>query len=160
MQRKARVVAERAEKFLGHAGVEIADALLRERGVEREVRPPADVHRAEAERLVHRDQRVAVPLDARAVAERFFERPPQHDAGILDGVVAVDVPVAHRAKLQAEAAVHGERRHHMVEKADAGGNLHRAAVQTERKLNIRLLCRARHRRHAFHRHIPFCIQAS
>ena len=72
VQREAGIIAKRAEKFLRHTGVKIADALLRERSVEHKVRAAADIYGAEAERFIHRDHGMAVAHDAAAVAERLL----------------------------------------------------------------------------------------
>ena len=94
VQREAGVIAKRAEELLRHAGVKIADALLRERSVEHKVRAAADIYGAEAERFIHRDHGMAVAHDAAAVAERLLKRTAEHDAGIFHRVVAIDIPVA------------------------------------------------------------------
>jgi hypothetical protein len=70
--------------------------------------PPAQVNRGRDECFVHRDRRVAVPPDARLVAERLLDRLPQADADILDRVVGVDVQVALRLHGEVDQAVLGE----------------------------------------------------
>jgi hypothetical protein len=54
------------------------------------------------------------------VAKRLGKRLAERDAGILDGVVVVDVEVALRADGQVDQAVAGELVQHVVEEADAG----------------------------------------
>ena len=52
-------------------------------------------------------------------------RRAEHDADILGGVVEVDVQVALGADREVEQAVAGEGGQHVVEEADAGGNVRR-----------------------------------
>jgi hypothetical protein len=56
------------------------------------------------QRLVHRDEGVAEPEDAALVAERL-PHACQHDRGVLDGVVALDLDVAPGVHGQVEAGV-------------------------------------------------------
>lgn len=72
-------------------------------------------------------------------AQGFRHGAAEHDTGILHRVVPVHIQVAHRLELQPETPVHREGLQHMIKKADAGGNLHVAAVQTDRCLNGGLL---------------------
>ena len=73
-----------------------------------------------ARRLVHRDERVAEPADALLVAQRLRERLAEHDRGVLDGVVALDLDVAHGLHGQVEAGVGAQRGEHVVEERHAG----------------------------------------
>ena len=52
----------------------------------------------------------------------------EHDADVFDGVVLVDVEIAVGVKLQIEAAVLGEQLQHVIEEADAGGDVVAAAA--------------------------------
>src|SRR5258705_12739715 len=84
------------------------------------------------ERLVHRDPRVAEPADALLVAERLAQRLAQHDRGVLDGVVALDLDVALGAHGQVEAGVAAERGQHVVVERHAGVDVDDAgAVEVE-----------------------------
>ena len=88
-------------------------------------RPAGDVDRGLGQRLVHRHQRVAEAADAALVAERLGEGLAEHDADILGGVVEVDMQVALGPHRQVEQPVAGQRGQHVVEKADAGGDIGR-----------------------------------
>ena len=46
-----------------------------------------------------------------------------HDAGVFDGVVLIDIEIAFGCELEIEAAVFGEELQHVIEEADAGRNL-------------------------------------
>src|SRR6202012_2579949 len=85
-----------------------------------EVRPPGHVDRGVRQRLVHRDEGVAEPADALLVAQRLGQRLPQHDRGVLDGVVPFDLDVALGADVQVEAGVAAQRGQHVVVERDAG----------------------------------------
>ncbi len=56
------------------------------------------------------------------------EQLPEHDADVFHGVVLVHVQIAVGVQLQIEAAVLGEQLQHVVEEADAGGDLVAAAA--------------------------------
>ena len=75
------------------------------------------------EGLVHRDPAVTEAPDALLVAERLTEGLAEHDRGVLDGVVTLDLHVAFGLHRQVEAAVLAERGEHVVEESDAGGDV-------------------------------------
>ena len=82
---------------------------------------------------------MAVAADPALVADRLRERLADDDADILGGVVEVDVQVALRPHREIEQAVAGEAGQHVVEEADAGGDLRPpAAVQAERQFDVGL----------------------
>ena len=82
-------------------------------------RPPRSTTQTR-ERLVERRRGVAEAADAGAVAERAVERLAERDAGVLDGVVLVDLEVAVDLQVEVHAGVERERVEHVVEEADAG----------------------------------------
>ncbi len=133
------VEGEGAEELLREAGVVVPHALLPEIRRKHEERAAADVHRGEGEGLVHRRKKAAEARNPRPVAERLRERAAQHDARVLDRMVPVHVQVARRLHGEAEAAVHGKRGQHVVEKADARLYPHVAAVKAQPHGNIRFL---------------------
>ena len=68
-----------------------------------------------------------------------FSAWPEADAGVFDRVMLIDVQVARGPHLQVECAMLGEQRQHVIQKADAGGDICLAgAVDVERQLDIRL----------------------
>ena len=92
------------------------------------------------QRLVERHGGVAEPADADLVAERLAQRLAEHDRGVLDGVVGVDVGVALGLDRQVDQRVPGERVEHVVVEADAGGDVGAAgAVEVELDEDLRLL---------------------
>ncbi len=87
----------------------------------------------------------AVAADAGAVAQRLGEALAQHDAGILGGVVIVDVQVALGAQGDVDQAVAAQLLQHVVEEADAGLDVVLAgAVEIDGGGDARLLGGARH----------------
>ncbi len=82
--------------------------------------PAGHVHHRADQRLVQRHQRVAVPADPGAIAQRPRERQAEGDAGVLDGVVAVNVEIALGLDREVEQRVPGQRLEHVVEEADPG----------------------------------------
>ncbi len=114
-----------------------------------EVGATADVDDGLRERLVERDEGVAVARDARLVAERLADRLAEHDRDVLDGVVRVDVGVARRAHGEVGERVLGERRQQVVEERHGGVDVTATgAVEVELELDRRLARRAAQRRRA------------
>ena len=139
VQRKTRVRGEAAEELLEQLGVDLADLVAREAHVPGQERPAGDVDRRFHKRLVHRHQRLPVAPDAALVADGACERLPQRDAGILRGVVEIDMQVALRLDLEVEQGVPSECGQHVVEEADAGGNPGApGAIETQRQGDRRL----------------------
>ena len=66
---------------------------------------------------------MAVAADARLVAQGLAQGLAEADADVLDRVVLVDVQVALGVDRQIDRRVLGQQRQHVVEEADAGGDL-------------------------------------
>ena len=80
---------------------------------------------------------MAVAADAGLVAQRLAERLAQANAHVLDRVVLVDVQVAGGLDGQIDGGVLGQQRQHVVEEADAGGDLRlAAAVQRQFQVDV------------------------
>ena len=79
--------------MLDHFGAKIADALIVELGLVLQVRAAGDIQRAARQTLVHR-QHEAEAGNAALVAQRLVQRFAQRQAGVLYGVVIVDIQVA------------------------------------------------------------------
>ena len=149
----ARVERDRLEGVAHERAREVAaDEVVLEAGglagVD-EVRAPADVDDRLRERLVERDERVAVARDARLVAERLADRLPEHDRDVLDGVVGVDVGVAGRAHREIGQRVLREGREQVVEERHGGVDVAApGAVQIEVEFDGGFARRAADRRGA------------
>ena len=106
---------EPLEEILDQLGLEIAHAANAELEIDDGVRASSQVDRRDCQRLVHRHDEVAGPVDAPAVAHRLRDGFTQRDAEILDGVVLIDVEVAGaRANVHAKV-LYGRSSHHHVE---------------------------------------------
>jgi hypothetical protein len=68
VQRAARLAAEAQKEFLDELGIKFPDLLRGDRDVEAEQRPAAEIRGAKDERLVHRQDDVAVAGEAPLVA--------------------------------------------------------------------------------------------
>ncbi len=70
----------------------------------------------------------------------LIERLAQSDADVFDGVVLIDVEIAFAGEFEIEAAMAGEQLEHVIEKANAGRDLVRAAaVNGEREMDVGLV---------------------
>ena len=122
----------------------------------RQVRPARDVHDGADERLVQRNERVAIAPDAGPIAQRLLDGQAEGDAGVLDRVVAIDVEVALGLDGEVQQRVPRERVEHVVEEPDPG--LHRrvtAAVQVHPDVQVGLLGGAADLTSAAHGHPRF-----
>mgnify|MGYP002714641315 CR=1 FL=1 len=73
-----------------------------------------------------------------AHAQRLTQRLTQHDRGVLDGVVPLDLDVTLRLDRQVEAAVLAEGVEHVIEERDAGRDVrHAGAVEIQRNADLR-----------------------
>ena len=114
---------------VGHQfAVELADLGRGELGLEDEKRPAAQVDGAGGQRLFHGQRELAVAADAGAVAQGLADGLAQADAHVLDRVVLIDLQVAGGLDGQIEGRVLGQQREHVIEEADAGGDLRLAAA--------------------------------
>src|SRR6266540_2909698 len=118
----AGVGDEPLEEMAGLAGIEVAELA----GAGRDLDPPHQVGAAgeidgdARPRLVQRHGGVAEAADAGLVPQRLAERLPERDAGVLDGVVGVDLQVALGPHGQVEAGVLAELPEHVVQEGHAG----------------------------------------
>ena len=88
----------------------------------------AEIDRDHGQGFVHGQDEIAGAVDAFAVAQRLGEQLAEHDADVFDGVVLIDVEIAFGVEFEIEAAVLGEQLQHVIEEADAGGDLVAAAA--------------------------------
>ena len=113
------------------------------RSAEVDAREPAaaQIDRGVHEGLVQRRAGVAVAGDALAIAERGVQRPAEHDGDVLDGVVCVHPQVAGAGQVDVDHRVQRQRRHHVVEEADARRHTARpGAVEIDRAGDLCLAC--------------------
>ena len=81
---------------------------------------------------------MAIALDPGAVAQRLRHRLADDIAGVLGGVVKIDVQITLGIERDVDEAVLGELVEHVVEKTDAGRDLGgSAAVEIDPALDLR-----------------------
>src|ERR1700731_2649713 len=135
------------EPLLEQFGVHLAELGPREIDPPDEVWAVRNIDADPGQRLVERDHRRAVALDAGAVAQGLRHRGADHIADILGRVVEVDVEIAFGLQGDVDQTVLSELVEHVVEKADAGRDLGRAgAVERDPALDLGLLGLALDRR--------------
>jgi len=127
MERQPGVHCKGAEKLLKQLRIERADLFHSDFESVCQISPPRNINSGKDQRLIHRQRNVAVAADPAAVAERLRKGLSQRDADVLHRVVVVNVSVPLRGNSQVKAAVPCKEREHMIEKADAGLDLRRAA---------------------------------
>ena len=135
-----RGACERVEEVAEHFGRNVANPLAAERGVPLEVDAAPEVEQRQRPAVVHR-QGEAVAGDPGLRAQRAVDGLAQRDGHVLHRVVFVDVQIAPRVDGQRDAAVVGDLREHVVQKAQARGDLAveiPAAVEVEADGDLRL----------------------
>ncbi len=135
MQTHAAIASEGMEELFEQLGVHLADLVAREMHFPDQIGALAQIKARPRQRFVHRNMGVAEARDAGKIAERFSDRLTDHDAGIFDRVVHVDVQIARRLHIQIDAGMARQTVQHMVKKTDAGGNFGFAAA-VEIKLDL------------------------
>src|SRR5947207_3412240 len=126
--------------FAHQLGVEGADLVAAERGVEHQEGPSRYVDGDAGQRLVHRHVHVRIARDALHVAERLLDRLAERDANVLGGVVVVDMQIALGLHRNVDTRVPRQEIEHVVEEADAGRDVGDAlAVEIDRDLDVGLL---------------------
>src|SRR3546814_9487700 len=119
-------------------GIHLVASFLRDRAFPHEIRPRRNVERDARQRLVHRAQRVAVAADAALVAQRLGDRLAHRDAGILDGMMLVDMEIAHRLHVEIDQRMSRELFEHMIEKARS--EEHTSELQSLMRISYAVFC--------------------
>ena len=73
MQSNPGMKCQSTEKFLGQAGIVFPNAFLRKSRVEDQERTTADIHRAESQRLIHRQPKAPIPGYTAFFAQRLSQ---------------------------------------------------------------------------------------
>ena len=90
--------------------------------------------------LIHRNDGGRITPDTLEVAQRPAHRLADHDAGVLGGVVKIDMEVALRAHLEVDQRMTRQLFEHVIEKTDPGVDVVFAVtVEIERDEDIGLL---------------------
>src|SRR5215831_4712496 len=123
MQAEATLRRKRLQQMRDHVAAQAADLGAAERQVDARPATPAEVDRDLGERLVEGNDGVAETADAPPLTERPMERLAEGNADVLGGVVLIDVQVAFGAHGQIEASVTSQAVQHVIEEADARGDI-------------------------------------
>ncbi len=114
------VVRYGTEKFLDQLEGKVPDVRHELRDAVLEKGAAAEVDDHAGERFVHGEVAVTVAADADLVAECLLECHSEHDPGVLDTVVRINVEVAFDLHLEVDEPVTSEKVEHVVEEADSG----------------------------------------
>src|SRR5262249_16373400 len=102
-------------------------------------RPAAQVQRRGHQRLVHRHGGAAVTPDARLVPQGLGQGFAKTDADVFHRVMSINVQITLCLDAQIDEAVLGEEGEHMIEEADAAGQVGLAgAVEIDGQPNLGL----------------------
>ena len=154
VQRELGVARKGVEELDGQLGIEAAHALGRHGQLAVGLPAARNINSSHQERLVHGDRRVGKARNARLVAQRLAKRLTQHNTRVLDGVVRIDLHVAHRVHRQIEQTMAAKSVEHVVEKRHAGRDIaHARSVQVELYDNVGLARLAGYLGIAVHLHL-------
>lgn len=118
-----RVVGEALEEFVEGFGIDIGDFVAAESGMEKETGAAGKVDDDARKRFIKRHIGMPVTLDAAFVAECFAHGLTEHDAGVFNRVVAINVEIALAFDVEVYQAVACDLLQHVVEKAEAASEL-------------------------------------
>ena len=145
VQRELGVVRKGVEELDGQLGIKAAHALGRHGQLAVGLAATRNVHGSHHECLVHGNRCIGKACNARLVAQRLAKRLAQHNARVLDGMMRIDLHVAHRVHRQIEQAMTAKSVEHVVEKRHTGRDIaHAASIQVELYDNVGLARLAGH----------------
>ncbi len=124
-------------EFLGEAGVEVAQRFGQQGNLPNQEGPATQIDRCGHQGFVHWHGGVAITANAGLVAQRLGQRLAQADADVLDRVMGIDVQIALGLDGEVDEAVLAQQREHMIEEADAAGDVGLAgAVEVEGEVDF------------------------
>jgi hypothetical protein len=115
----ARATCKAFKKILDQFGLQIADPSYANFCLYDGYGATAKIDGGEAERFIHRHQKISSAEDATTVAESLVESFAESDADVFDGVMLIDVEVSGGNQFEIEAAVAGEEFEHVIEETNA-----------------------------------------
>ena len=143
MQRDSGIDREGLEPFAHQFGIEIADFLARELGLEDKERAARHVNGDAGQRFIHRQEAIGITANAFFIAKCLFEGLAQCNADILNRVMLVDFEIALAGDRHIKERMAGEKRQHMIEKTDPARKRRLSrAVEREAHGNFRFRCLA------------------
>ena len=139
MQGDAGALREALEPVLDQLGVPLAEARHADLHLPHQPGTAGNVERDAGQRLIHRRVRLTVARDAALVGQRLGDRFTHGNAGILGGVMLVDMQIADRLHLKVDEGMPRELLQHMVEEADARGHrIDAGAIEIHPNLDVGL----------------------
>ena len=151
------VVCKCDEKLFQHFGFKFPDIFSRQWNVVNQIRPSADVNTDTAKGLIHRGKLESVAGDTGFIAKGFGKSLAEKNADILQHMVVIG-SIACCFQGQIKAAVLGEQGHHVIKKANTGGDVALAvAVKVQAQLNVGFKGFSCQCDFSFHLIIPFSI---
>jgi len=135
------MVDESTEKVFDKFGLQIAYEADFDAVLIYESRASAEIDRDDSQRFIHGKHEISGAVDAFAIAKGLGEQLADHNAGVFDGVVLIDIEIAFGGELEVEAAVFGEELQHVIEEADACSDfLAAAAFNSQFAADLSFLC--------------------
>src|SRR3984957_19360361 len=122
MNIRARAASKTFKEVSNQFGLQVADSCGSYLRFNHRHRAATKIYRRQAERFVHRHQKISRSQNAAPIRERAIKRLTQSDSNIFDRMVLIDVKIANRCQLQVKASMSGEKFQHMIEKTNAGRN--------------------------------------
>ena len=89
-------------------------------GAEVDEGTPAEIDHGAGEGFVHWHVGMAIASDPFSIAEGFGEGLSEGDAGVLDGVMEIDLNIPSCVDLEVGQAVFCEEREHVIQEGDSG----------------------------------------
>ncbi len=139
VESKAAVLGKGPQELGEELDVEGANLLGHGSQVATEMATPPEVYDGRRESFYERCRGVGEADEVCAIAQSVVEGASEYEAGILYGVVVIDVEVSLGLYGKVHAGVVGEEMQDVVEETDAGAHLGASfAVEVETHLHVRL----------------------
>ena len=137
MQIHQSIAADGRPEFLNQLSIKLADLLCWEFHSIHKRHATAQVDGRCDQRLFHRKRHVTVASDPLLITQCLVQAAAKTDPDVFDRVVMINVQITNRFDLQIEKAVPSKQRQHVIEEANARGDLILAtAIEIDRKLDL------------------------
>jgi len=139
MQTHSTIASQSKKELAEQLCVHLPNFIAVERDAKHAIRPIAQIYRGPTERFIHRHIGMAVAGDATEIAKRLFDRFSDHNAGVFDSVVTINVQVTNGFDGQIDKRMPAERIQHMVKETYAGRDVgFSGAIQIETDCDVSL----------------------
>ena len=141
VQTEAAVGGERLQQVRDHLGAQAADARAAQWQIDARPATATQIDGHLRQGFIERHDGVAEAPDRPALAERLIERLSEADADVFGRMVLVDVQITLGTNGQIEPRVARKAIEHVIEKADARGDVAPpGAIQVEDYFDLALAC--------------------